>query len=350
MEETTRASWEQVVRNVRSCLLSWGGRPLHTLEQRRVALQAFAWSKAWYVAQVLRPPARQLAELRKSAGTFLWMGRMERVAMAELESSRGVGGLELQQLETRCRGLAMAHMLRVWSAEQGRAAEHVRYWIGTLRADIRGPRAEVPTPYFRWVAGLIEEAETRSFTAVTPTREICKELRKEPDRPKVWGKPGAWGVAFSRIWRPGLSQGQQDLMWGILHDIYPTPERLHRLGQRGDGLCECGIQGSVSHIFGECRRVQKYWDHVRRKYSGFLPRNQAGSRMVLLAHPKTRVEPATTSLIGSMVEFIHKLRCGNVGRNPANLDSCIREAAEGQARAWPRVRQQLHALARATRT
>jgi hypothetical protein len=55
---TVSASWDRVAAGVERALQMWSARRLPTLRQRSLAVETFALSKAWYLAQILHccPP------------------------------------------------------------------------------------------------------------------------------------------------------------------------------------------------------------------------------------------------------------------------------------------------------
>lgn len=339
VEETRRGSWDLAVGKVEKCLKAWGGRPLTTIVQRKQALQAFAWSKIWYLAQVLAPTSKHLARLRQMASKFLWMGRLERLTIPDIEATKDKGGLGLHQLDTRCEALATAHILRMWQEEGGRAKAHVQYWVATLRGDRTGPRAEVPTPYFRWVNGLLSNIGARLYTGATPTRAICEDLRRGEHLPKIWEIPRPWTTAFRRVWGPTATPAQQDLMWTVLHNVYPSPQRLHRLNQAPDDKCGCGEVGSVEHIFTGCNT---HWGTMKRCLGGWLP-TLPDWEILSLTFPRQSQDEAVTLTVLTTVEFIHQQRRGTLPRR-ANLMRHIKEAALTLSRRKPKLGQQLALL------
>jgi hypothetical protein len=71
------ASWELVTAGVERVLLEWAARRLPTLRQRARALETFALSKVWYLAQIIPMPSAVASRLRRAVSDFLWKGRLE---------------------------------------------------------------------------------------------------------------------------------------------------------------------------------------------------------------------------------------------------------------------------------
>jgi hypothetical protein len=73
------ASWDLVAAGVERVLLEWAARRLPTLRHRARALETFALSKAWYLAQIIPMPPAVASRLRRAVSDFLWKGRLERL-------------------------------------------------------------------------------------------------------------------------------------------------------------------------------------------------------------------------------------------------------------------------------
>jgi hypothetical protein len=78
--ETLHQSWERVAVGVEAVLAAWSGRSLSSLQQRARAIETLAFSKIWYLAQILPLSQVTAAGLERAAGNFLWRGRLERLA------------------------------------------------------------------------------------------------------------------------------------------------------------------------------------------------------------------------------------------------------------------------------
>ncbi len=102
---TVSVSWDRVAAGVERALQMWSTRRLPTLRQRSLAVETFALSKAWYLAQILPLPPAPTARLRRAAGDFLWQGRFERLAHDELHGLLSSGGLRTSAIQTRAEAL-----------------------------------------------------------------------------------------------------------------------------------------------------------------------------------------------------------------------------------------------------
>jgi hypothetical protein len=102
----------------------WTARRLSTLLVRRQALEVFAFSLLWYLAQILPLPAAQHRRIWSAATAFLWRGRLEKLAWDELHIPPAEGGLGLTCVRSRAQALLAkqaCHRLAVG----GRPAAHI---------------------------------------------------------------------------------------------------------------------------------------------------------------------------------------------------------------------------------
>jgi hypothetical protein len=161
---TISASWDRVAAGVERALQMWAARRLPTLRQRSLAVETFALSKAWYMAQILPLPPSTAAPLRRAAGDFLWRGRFEWLAHDELHGPLSEGGLRTSAIQSRAEAL-LAKQACHRLAGGGRPARHIAYWVGLrlrhLLPDLgAGPHAEDIPPFYKDLTSLLEEVLT----------------------------------------------------------------------------------------------------------------------------------------------------------------------------------------------
>ena len=88
-------NWSILIQKFRNTLFSWNLRSLETFKQRIVVLQIFGTSKLWYVCQVLPLPSTFAAKLESLTRSFIWTGKLEKLALDKLKNTREEGGLNL---------------------------------------------------------------------------------------------------------------------------------------------------------------------------------------------------------------------------------------------------------------
>jgi hypothetical protein len=158
---TVSVSWDRVAAGVERAPTA---HRLPTLRQRSLAVETFALSKTWYLAQILPLPPAPAAHLRRAAGDFLWRGRFERLAHDELHGPLSSGGLRTLAIQTRAEAL-LAKQACHCLAGGGRPARHIAYWVGLrlrhLLPDLgAGLHAEDIPPFYKALVNLLEEVLT----------------------------------------------------------------------------------------------------------------------------------------------------------------------------------------------
>jgi hypothetical protein len=206
-DNTVRLSWDRVITGFEATLRRWGGRHVPTLAARRLALETYGLSKLWYFAQLLPLPRAALLRIQRAVSTFLWAGRLERLAMPELCAPRQKGGLALTCVASRAlalRAKQVCHQL----AAGGRARAHLAYWLGLqLRGALpllgRGPHTEAVPPQMRALGTSLLEifalpSINLSNLAAATAKNIYLDLTDAPPSPKVEAKfPD---LVWPRIW------------------------------------------------------------------------------------------------------------------------------------------------------
>ena len=120
---TISASWSATLQAAKLALAPWRGRGILSLKLRRDVLETYVFSRLWYMAQILPLPSLVAQQLTTMAGSYLWKGHLERLALQELHSQRSEGGLKISCLVTRAQALLAKQVC--WSlGHGGQAAGH----------------------------------------------------------------------------------------------------------------------------------------------------------------------------------------------------------------------------------
>ncbi|MBM3939095.1 MAG: hypothetical protein FJ333_10665, partial [Sphingomonadales bacterium] len=302
-EDTVRLSWDYTVGGLEATLRMWSARALPYLTQRSQVLHTFAMSKLWYMAQILPLPKDFVNRIRRSASDFLWRGRLERLAWAELAAPKQGGGLAVACVETRARALyakQACHRL----ASNGRPARHLSYWLGLkllrflpgLRA---GLHAENAPQHYNQLAELLLEVlgldsvRPENLGAVT-SRGLYAALRPEGPVPKI--KLRLPGFPWTRIWGrlalPSLPQQLFEIGFNFLNNILPTGERRHRMrlvASPACTFCQAPVE-SVAHVLTGCTRVAEAWEYLLFTVSRLLGGPVSDLDLLFLKFPICSVE------------------------------------------------------------
>lgn len=273
ISETIHLSWKVCLEKFNNCLQAWSGRALPFLSQKATVLKVFATSKLWYLGQVLPIPKTVVTEMERRMGSFLWQGRLERLEINELVNSTVDGGLGLPNIQAKCDALFLKHLTRILGKDC-RSRDHLLYWVGLRLRNLFPAMVpplrsiEIP-PYFLHCVRMLEDKvldlDVQRLASVS-TKEVYGLFNSTPPPPKVMDKRSLnWERVWVRLNDPILCRGSLDICFSILHDIYPTRERLKRCRQHLTGFCQhCPrtIETAV-HLFAECSSILHLWIYVK---------------------------------------------------------------------------------------
>ena len=88
-------NWTEILKKFRGKLNSWNLRSLDTFQQRVNVLQIFGTSKLWYLCQVIPLPPSFAAKFEHIIWRFIWVGKLEKLALDETKNTREQGGLKI---------------------------------------------------------------------------------------------------------------------------------------------------------------------------------------------------------------------------------------------------------------
>ena len=104
-------------------------------------------------------------------------------------------------------------------------------------------------------------------------------------------------LVYPRLTNPVLEAKQKDILFSLVHGIYPNRARLSMQGRANDNLCPHlaykmeGLTQDIEHIFCTCYRVRAAWKWMRDKVMGLLsgpgpPPVLSNSTIIMAMFPK----------------------------------------------------------------
>jgi exonuclease III len=314
-EQTVAKSWDRVAKGIEATLRMWDTRHLATLQQRSRALEMFAFSKAWYLAQILPLPQVTATKLERAARAFLWRGRFEHLAWDEIHGRLHEGGLAVSNVMARGQAL-LAKQACHRLAGGGRPSRHLAYWIGlkVQRAlpevgeelDLgRGPHAEqLPDQYQDLADLLLEVADLDCVQHLNlgwvKARLVYRAFMETPPPPKVQAKfPDIpWKIAWSRLATTGLPVEAVDVAFSAIHNILPLNTRMHKFKKLPSPACNrCGAANEDTlHFFTACPRVVAVWEQLHHRVATILGGPVDDRRLLMMAWPGLSMEDRHISL------------------------------------------------------
>lgn len=277
LKDTIYNSWLDCEDKVNKCLLSWKAKPVHTLSQRAFVLKVFATSKLWYLAQILPIPKKTIEYLEKLVGDFVWRGHLQRISLPELYLDTKQGGLGLPNISAKADSLFLMHIIRILRVDCP-TRDHLMYWTGISLRDrlpeiVPALRSENTTSYFNHAVNLIKDSSLSVEVRLEnlhlfKSKYIYEDFTSTTLPPKVEDQfDFKWELVWQRLNLGSVSSDAKDILFMVIHDIYPNKYRLFRMSKHPSGCCP-NCRGKVQnnkHLFTECTLTKSVWIFVKNK-------------------------------------------------------------------------------------
>ena len=251
-------------------------------------------------------------------GSFLWVGKLERLKIDEIKNERSQGGLGLPCVSSKANALFLKQTCRLLDPSSKQYG-HLRYWLGLHLRDYfpdmaAGPHAEIVCEYFQHLRLLLVEGFVLGDLKVENLRKVtAKELYKGytstfPPPKVVFKFDCDWSLVWSRLNSPLLEPGAREALFLVVHNIVANRERLFdKMNMVASPNClTCGIREDNMHLFTECISVREAWGWVRRKLLGFLPEEcsrTSNFEFISLMFSKHLMENEAVWLIGTYLHY-----------------------------------------------
>jgi len=125
--QSRKSSWTRVTGQVRAMAKEVYGRDL-CLTQRIQYVHAFLCAKIWHIAQIFPVSKDHVRHFATTIAWFIWKGTIFRVPLSTLQSRKEDGGLELLDIEAKCRALFLTKMRDQGAKEGTLTAAWLQRW------------------------------------------------------------------------------------------------------------------------------------------------------------------------------------------------------------------------------
>ena len=319
--EMLNINWDFRFKKFKNAMMSWSSRTLSCLQQRIEVIRVFALSRVYYVSSILPIKSSWVKKFESLMGKFIWQGsgKILRVALEELKNQNLAGGLNLPCLATMSNALLSSQCLRLIRSGDSKALAHLDYWVGSLLADVvpgmgLGEEALVTPEYFANLGDclsslMISELLTASSLPKLTNRMIYRDLASFAIPKVVREAVVDYKLVWRRLQSCVLHPEARDVLFLLIHNKLPVPERLFRISVRQDPYClHCpGAEiADVEHFFCSCRMTSQCWSWVRLKILGLCDQGLTSSNWELLNLflPKSQFEKEIVWLMGTYVEYV----------------------------------------------
>ena len=123
-----------------------------------------------------------------------------------------------------------------------------------------------------------------------------------------------YGIVWARLHGPVVCARSRDVMYLLLHNKLPVPERLFRIRLRNDPYCQTCIGAEVAdveHFFCVCEKVRRVWEWVKNEVMKHMGQQQDVTDWELLNMflPSSAYDQENVWLISSYVLFLWENIC-----------------------------------------
>merc|ERR1712240_279544 len=321
--ELLGTNWDFRFNKFRNAVLSWSSRLLSTLQQRIEVIRVFALSRVFYIASILPIKSGMVNKFESLIGKFIWQGsgKILRVAIGELKNDHLSGGLNLPCLSTMNDSLLASQCARLLRSGDAKSVAHMDYWIGSLVAELvpglgLGIEATKTHEYFAKLAdtmALVMMSETLNASTINniTNKVIYKDLASFPT-PKVELEANCdYKVIWKRLRCLVIDSEARDILFLLIHNKLPVPERLFRVGVRSDPYCPyCpnAVIADIEHFYCNCERSKLGWAWIRLKIGKLCQQgsNPLNWELLNLFLPNTQFEREILWLISSYIGYVWK--------------------------------------------
>ena len=321
-DEMLRLNWDFRFKKFSNTILSWSPRVLDTLQQRVDVIRMFGLSRVYYVASILPVTPNVVKKFESLMGKFIWSksGRILRIALDEIKNKRLEGGLQLPCLASMADSLLFSQCVRLINSGDKKSLQHLIFWLGdllgTLLPGLGQMNSAVVIPeHFHHVAEvfadmMVSDALTAGTLKSITNKIVYAEMTSSFPPPKVVMESALdYSLTWSRLHNSVVDAKARDVMYLLIHNKLPVPERLFRIKMKNDPYCQICIGAEISdieHFFTRCEGIVGSWSMMKNeilRYGNF--RNDVDDWKILnLMFPKSKLDKELTWLVSSYVLYV----------------------------------------------
>ena len=170
-------------------------------------------------------------------GSFLWVGKLERLQVDELKNPLSAGGLGLPCISSKACSLFLKQTCRLVMDPNSKQYGHVKYWLGLHLREFfpdmaAGPHAEFVGSYFQHMRLLLVEGLTLGDIQLNGIRSVTAKKLYEgytttfPPPKVIYKFDVDWPLVWERLNFVSLDPLAREHLFSIVHNIVPNKVRL----------------------------------------------------------------------------------------------------------------------------
>ena len=321
-DEMLRLNWEFRFKKFSNIICSWSLRVLDTLQQRVDVIRMFGLSRVYYVASILPVTPNIVKKFESLMGKFIWSksGRILRIALDEIKNRKLDGGLQLPCLASMADSLLVSQCVRLINSGDKKSLQHLSFWLGDLLGTLipglgQMNSAAVIPEYFSHVGEvfadmMISDALTAGTLKSITNKVVYAEMTTSFPPPKVVMESSLdYSLTWSRLHNAVVDAGARDVMYLLIHNKLPVPERLFRIRVKNDPYCQTCVGAVIAdseHFFTKCEGIVGSWTLVKNEILryGDLRSNVDDWKIINLMFPKSRFDRELIWLVSSYVQYV----------------------------------------------
>ena len=157
----------------------------------------------------------------------------------------------------------------------------------------------------KWTKILTEDFITMEVNQDTNSSQF-RQCRSELASPTT-----DWTLSWTLCRRPGIPPDMASFLWKMLHNLFSTQERLHRLGYSPSALCKQSklVTVSLQHELLECSHNDHVGEHLLGCLQTYVPGLSAATLLRLeFTSLDENMELPTTIITAVTLGYIWKAR------------------------------------------
>ena len=338
VELSLDSNWKTLISNLKTSLLIWNRRFLQTLSQRTFILQTFVLSKMCYLTHILPLTYKIYLEILKLIKCFLWYGRIEKLDIEELYVPKSEGGLSICNIQAKSDSLRMKFLANNLKSNN-RTSQHLKFWLGQEvveffpQIDRNEITNNISTPFSESNRIFLKEAATFlnfnwSDNSKLKTKKLYEIFNSTPPPHKIYKKRQMnWDLVWSRLNYKVINTQVRDVIFCIIHDIYPNNERLFRCNQVVSMRCKfCfNIVDNNIHRFVECSKVNSIFNYIlflmNQSLQMDVTENEENFLFLNFAKYNDHIDRTIVFVVSSYIQYVHEATKKSIDMNIANF--CI---------------------------
>ncbi|KAG8238576.1 hypothetical protein J437_LFUL018405, partial [Ladona fulva] len=259
LKATVELNWREKITKLRNFYQQQRQRNSNLLE-KVIIVNDMALAKCWYIAQVL-PMRKQTECLAKIiSGKFLWSSYFFRTAFKQNIIDFNEGGLGLIDLGTKAKALLIKQYIKDLSSEDSEVKKPSQ-----TAFDRMGEKED----FKKFISTFCCVIQNLPEGSRATSKMIQKIILEKVEVKQTMQYPiNLHSLNLSSVLKilsgNDVSLKNRSELYVLINNLYPTNERLHRIGKQPHEMCEiCGQTDTDIHRFLSC---SSKWGEVKRIY------------------------------------------------------------------------------------